>query len=471
MNLKTSDLRSRWSIPAVLALTVEWDHVAIAHVRRNNGGIQLLQSLQLPITADAILENPDLCGKQLAEALSKQGLRETRCIVCVPNHWAFTTSSDLPDVAPEDLPGFIELKAEGEFPLSASDLLIAHSPWSTPGHPKQTTIAGLPKRKADAVRQMLATANRRATSISLALNPDWIESSQVDHSGINVLVNDKHIDLVVLLGGGIAALRSIPVQNGSLRPDHLNRELRITLGRLPQEVRSQLNKARFLGEPASASALFESARETLNKLGLQGIIPSPTHESAATTPLEHSPVAIAAARHHLHGLPLLFEFVAPETNRIQLFLRRYDTRKNRWIAAAMLAAILLPLVSVLLRSHAEKSLTREWNSIQPTVRELEDLQTKIRLFRPWFDPNTPTVQLLHALVSGYPDTGDVWATRIDIKDDNQIACTGFARDQLAWLDFLERLGKQQGIANLQVRSVRGEQPLQVDFNFNWNPQP
>ncbi len=471
MNLNTSDLRSRWSIPAVLALNIEWDHIGIMHVRRDNGDIQVLQSLQTPITADSILENPDQCGKQLAEILAKAGLRETRCIVCVPNHWAFTTSTELPELSPEDLPGFIELKAEGEFPLAASDLLIAHSPWTIPGHPTQTTIAGLPKRKADAVRQMLSTANRRAISISLALNPDWTQSSHGDHSGINVLVSENHIDLAVLLGGGVAALRSIPVQNGSLRPDHLNRELRITLGRLPAEVRSQLNKARFLGEPHSTSALLESARETLNKLGLQGIIPSPPRDSTAKSQTETATIAVAAARHHLHGLPMLFEFVAPETNKLQLFLRRHDTRKNRWAAAATLVAILIPLISVVLRSHSEKSLTREWNTMQPTVRELEELQGKIRLFRPWFDQDTPTVQLLHALVNGYPDTGDVWATRVDIKEENQVACTGFARDQQSWLNFLESLGKQPGVANLQVRSVRGEQPLQVDFSFNWNPQP
>jgi hypothetical protein len=168
---------------------------------------------------------------------------------------------------------------------------------------------------------------------------------------------------------------------------------------------------------------------------------------------------------------MLFEFVAPETNKLQLFLRRHDTRKNRWAAAATLVAILIPLISVVLRSHSEKSLTREWNTMQPTVRELEELQGKIRLFRPWFDQDTPTVQLLHALVNGYPDTGDVWATRVDIKEENQVACTGFARDQQSWLNFLESLGKQPGVANLQVRSVRGEQPLQVDFSFNWNPQP
>ena len=107
--------------------------------------------------------------------------------------------------------------------------------------------------------------------------------------------------------------------------------------------------------------------------------------------------------------------------------------------------------------------------MQSTVLELEALQGKLREFRPWFAAGTPSIDCLHSLVNAFPETGDIWATRIDLKEDGQVSCAGFARNQGVWMEFLNRLSGQSGVSELQVRSVRGEEPLQVDFSFVLNP--
>jgi len=476
MNWSLTELRARWRIPAVLAVTLQSDRLAVDYVRRENGGSRVLRSMSLARGAAAVLEDPEGTGRDLEKLLGAEGIREHRCVVCVPAGWAMSTATELPEVSAEDLPGFLELRAEREFPLSVGELLLAHSPYDVAGGSRCATVAGLPRLRVEAVRRMLNSAGCRPVSISLGLDPAWAEQSRGDHGGVNVLVNGDHVDLVVVTGGGVAALRSIPSAEGStegqstVRGDRLGRELRITLGRLPSPVRSGLSKVRFIGPPESATAVFDATQSVLHRLGLQGLVPARLGPGTESDAAAGPGVGVAAAERHLQGRPILFEFVAPETTRWQLFLRRYDTRRHRWMAATVAACVLLPMLLLLLRARAEASLAAEWKGMQATVTELEDLQGKLRQFRPWFETGIPSVDVLHSLVNAFPETGDLWATRIDLKEDSLVACTGFARNQGVWMEFLDRLGRQPGVAELQVRSVRGDNPLQVDFSFVWNPR-
>jgi hypothetical protein len=99
------------------------------------------------------------------------------------------------------------------------------------------------------------------------------------------------------------------------------------------------------------------------------------------------------------------------------------------------------------------------------VTELTTLQERIRTFRPWFDPVPGGVDALAGLVAAFPDSGEVWAKSVELKDDGRMVCAGFARDQAAWMEFVDRLRAQAEVANLQVQSVRGENPVQFVVNF------
>ena len=67
MAINLTELRSRWRIPAVLAVTVESDRVAVDHVRRENGGSRILRSMSLACGADRLLEDPARAGHELAQ--------------------------------------------------------------------------------------------------------------------------------------------------------------------------------------------------------------------------------------------------------------------------------------------------------------------------------------------------------------------------------------------------------------------
>jgi hypothetical protein len=476
MSWSWPELRARWRLPAVLAVTVQSNCVAVDFVRRENGGSRVLRSIALNRGAASVLADPEGAGGELQRLLRAEGIQEHRCVVCVPPGWALSAATELPEIADEDLTAFLELRAEREFPLPVGELLLAHSPFQVADSPRLATVAGLPRRKVDAVRTMLESAGCRAVSISLALDPAWAEQSRNEHSGVNVLVNGNHVDLVVVTGGGVAALRSIPAADNvaeghpGVSGERLGRELRITLGRLPSGVRSGLSKVRFIGPAESTTAVFDASQVVLHRLGLQGLVPAGPRAAERVGADPAPAIGVAAAERHLQGKPILFEFVAPETSRWQLVVRRYDTRRNRWLAAAVAACVLLPVLGVGLRARTEARLAREWRAMQDTVSELEKIQGDNRRFRPWFSGGSPNVDVLHGLVSAFPESGEVWAARIDLKDDSAVACSGFARDNTAWMAFLDRLGKQPGVTQLQVRSVLGEKPLKVEFGFAWNPR-
>src|ERR1700677_2609041 len=167
MNVNLQELKKRFIPDAAVALTLESDRLAATLVSQENGGKELFP---LPIGADAIVSDPEKAGKELAAPLSAAGIRQKRCVVCVPPGWALTAPADLPEIAAEDLRSFLELRAEREFPISADELRIAHSPYALPDGKRRTTIAAIPSKRMEAVEKMLSVAGCRAVSVSLALD-------------------------------------------------------------------------------------------------------------------------------------------------------------------------------------------------------------------------------------------------------------------------------------------------------------
>ena len=467
MKTGLSEWRSRWRIPAVLGITIETERLVVDHVRRENGGSRVLRTMDLPLGADRVVEDPDAAGRELAALLAGQGVRERRCVVCVPPAWALSAAADVPEVAAEDLRSYFELCAEREFPLPTADLHLAHSTYQLPEGGLRATLAALPRKRIEAVRQMLLVAACRPVSISLALDPELAEAHGGESGSLNVLVNGSHVDFIVSAGGGVAALRSVPTHaKTDPSSQQIGRELRITLGRLPKTVRGQVHKARFLGARTVVESLLESTQSQLHLLGLQGMVPLQRDRSADAAHTLPG-VARAAAARHLQGQPVLFEFVAPEVTRWQLFRRRYDSRLHRWLAGIVLAGLVLPAVILFARSQIEGNLRREWEQIRPTVAEITSLQDRIRQFRPWFDPAPHGVHAMAGLVAAFPESGEVWARSVELKDDSRVVCAGFARTEAARMEFVDRLRAQPGVANLQTGPVLGENPVQFIVNFTW----
>ena len=106
--------------------------------------------------------------------------------------------------------------------------------------------------------------------------------------------------------------------------------------------------------------------------------------------------------------------------------------------------------------------------MRPKVTELEDLQNKLRRFRPWYNKDLATLQIMRRLTEAFPEDGVVSAKIIEIRNGNVISCMGTARDHSALLATIDRLRSSEHVRDLRVDQIRGNSPMQFTFNFNWS---
>lgn len=465
MKLQFADLKKRWQIRSALAITLESARIVVTHMRDTEGRAAVGETFTLPFPSEEIVKNARTIGTELAAQLNATGIRERRCVICIPPGWALTTTTDAPDLTGEDLTGFLELHAEREFPAAAADLRLAHSLFTLPDGRRRVTVAAVPGKRLEALERMLEAAGCRAVSISLGL--DQFLDEAPTPAAVHFLANCDHVDLVVTSGGGVAALRSLAVP--PIAADTIfdaaafTRDVRITLGRLPEALRDQLRQAHFSGTQPAAAIICRGTREHLRRMGIE---PGECPPEGAEAP----PSAQAAAARFLQRRPVTFEFVVTQINRWQAGMQRFENPRFRWMVGAGAAVIIIPLLVFSIRSNMESSLESEWNGMRRTVADLDDLQAQIRQFRPWFDTTPHALQLLESLVTAFPEQGDVWAKGIEITEGSKVTCTGFARNQAALIVLLDRLRMRKDITELRAPQVRGENPVQFSLTFKWDPK-
>jgi hypothetical protein len=454
-------LKKRLQVRTALAITIESGRVAVDLVRREADATRVVSAFTLPIGADGVLANGEKAGKELAAQLAVAGIRERRCVVCIPANWALTTSTEVPEMSAEDLRGYLELRAEREFPVAASELRLAHCTFLGPDGKGRATIAAVPAKRMEALERMFAAAGCQAVSVSLGLE-SCLPVADLP-AALHFVANGTHVDLVIAAGGGIAAVRSLPAPTDEAAFDAatFSREVRITLGRLPDPLRQQVTQARFTGSPATAETLCLEIRQHLTRMGIESRLQRLA--GGATPPA----AAVEAADCHFRHQPVAFEFLPPRVDRWQTALRQFDDKQRRWIALGIVALVLLPIITFIVRSRIESSLEAEWNGMRRKVAELESAQQRIRQFRPWFDPAPQSLQIVESLAATFPDQGDVWAKSLQVIDGTKVTCSGFARNQSALLAWFDRLRSRRDVSGLQVQQVRGENPIQFSITYKW----
>ena len=176
-----------------------------------------------------------------------------------------------------------------------------------------------------------------------------------------------------------------------------------------------------------------------------------------------------AAQCYLRKQPVAFEFVVPEVKQWEVMLKRANLgERPRQISIAG-GVILLLILLFVIRGQIEGYYTRRWESMKNNVADLDALQQKIHTYRPWFEPTPLTTQTVEALVSVFPEQGDVWAKTIHITQDGKVTCTGFTKSQAAVLALHAKLRAHAGVSDVQILSERGDSPIQFTITFKYDP--
>ena len=93
-------LAKRRTPSTLLGLTLNGSRLEGVVLRRTNGSLQVQQTLSVALTLNPLNGDPELVGREIRNHLEQAGIRQRRCIVCVPLSWVLTLPIKMPRPAP-----------------------------------------------------------------------------------------------------------------------------------------------------------------------------------------------------------------------------------------------------------------------------------------------------------------------------------------------------------------------------------
>ena len=460
---------------SVLGLALDGSRLEGVVLRRTNGSAEVQQSFSATLSLDPLTDDPVLVGREIRNQLETAGVRERRCIVGLPLQWALTAHVKLPGLSEADVAGFLQLEAERGFPCDVSTLLLANSRLQTSSGEQHAMLVGIPRNHVSLLEQALRAAQLKPISFSLGLTALQPAEAENSNGVLALAIGENRVGLQVSCGRGIAALRTLEgaLETGSgqrqLHTDVLARETRITLAQLAPEIRAAVRKVRIFGPRDLAQQLADEIDLRLEALDLKVDLVSTYSANEfgfnLTAAVTVSP-AFSLAAGYLAGRDAKLEFLPPKVTPWQQFAARYSTGKVQRIGlaagavAAVVAALFLFQQIQLWRAQSQ------WNRMQNTVKDLQDMSGKISQYRLWFDEPIRGLSILSSLTQAFPEDGSVTAKTVEIRDLNTVTCTGVARDYNSLNHTLERLRTQ--IREVNLGQTRGQPPtIQFTFSFIW----
>ncbi len=462
----------------LLGLTLEGHRLEGVVVRRTNGSASVVRSFVCALSLDPLKDDPTLVGREIRKQLDAAGVRERRCIVGLPLHWALTLTTTLPDLPQADIASFLDIAAERGFPYSPGAFLLAHSKFQVASEPPSATIVAVPRDHVVHLEGALRAAQLRPVSFSFGITALQSSDATTEEGILSLLPCESGVGLQVGCGGGVALLRTIEdafeVAAAERLPqmDHLIRELRITMGQLPAAIRQSIRRLQVFGNNSTARALIPQLEPRMSELGLR--VEHVTQYAPGTFKFQvpanvEVSAALSLALQYLAGEKPTLEFLPPKVRKWQQFQSRYPAGKFAYAGAALGVVAVLAITAFVIQQWQLSHLEARWASMETDVAELESMQQEIQTYRPWFDESFRCLSILQRLSETFPEQGSVTAKSIEIRP-NSVVCSGTATDSPALLHTLDQLRASTGVESVQVEGIRGKAPLQFTFNFQWTQE-
>ena len=463
-------------LQSILVLSLSGDQLEAVLLRRTNGTVRLEKQAKATLALNVLNDDPQLVGREIAQHLEKNGLRERRCAVCLPPHWALFLQTAVPDIPDADVESFLALEAERGFPYAPDALAAAALKFRSPGGQHYAIQVAVPRQNVIRLETALRAARLQPLTMSLGM-----VALQGTGPGARLVLStaDDHIDLLIESNEGIAALRSLREtieREGARKTIDLPllwRELKVTLGQLPADVAASIRQAALLGQGEIANLYAEELLEGLQEMGLT---PKRIQFARDLPALKLEPAdapvtpAVAFGAGVLRGLQPPLEFLPPRVSAWQRASQRFASRKLAATSAVALLLFMLVGGAFLYQQWQLRNLQQQWSAMEKNVQELEFMQQQIKRFRPWFDESFPSMRLLRRVTEAFPEDGVVTAKALEIRERSAVNCSGIAEDHQAFLQMLDRLRDAREVKNLTVDQMRGKAPLQFSFNFQWGEQ-
>lgn len=252
----------------LLGLVLDGTRLDLVSVKRTAGAVEVRKSVSVTLTLDPLTNEPDLVGAEIQTHLEKAGLRDRRCVVGVPLSWALTLAVKVPaGLGPEDVQSLLAMEAERGLPYAPETLMVSSSLVGPADGERMATLVAIPRDHITRLQEALESIGLRPLSFSLglaALQP--VAESETAGGVVALVAGERGAGLQVTACGGVAALRLLEgafEQEGPERrvqKDYVARELRITLGQLPEQARGAVRNLKVFGHDELAEELYEQVR-------------------------------------------------------------------------------------------------------------------------------------------------------------------------------------------------------------------
>jgi hypothetical protein len=477
IDLKTADqLFKRQPGSSLLGLALDGSRLEGVHARRTNGSVEIKKTFSVSLSLDPLTAEVELAGREIRNQLDAAQIRERWCAVSLPLSWTLSLTVKLPEIPEADVPDFLQIEAERGFPYGPDELIVAHSRFCTAGGEQYATLVAIPREQVTRLEAVLHAAQLRPVAFSLGLTALQPAEAEPGRGTLALLPGEASVGMQVTCGGGVAVLRTLDgafEQAGAereLQVEQVAREIRITMGQLPPEVRDSVRRLRVFGRGETAQELVEDLEARAESLGMKV---EPVRDHAAGEygiKIPHGTAvsaALSVAVRRLAGAPGM-EFLPPKISAWKQFTERYSSGKLAYASVGASAVAILVLVAFLVQGVVLWHWKSKWSKIEPKVVELSAIRDQIRQYRPWYDESVRTLSILKRITEAFPEDGAVSAKTIELREPAIVTCTGTALSRDALIRALDRLGASTNeVADVHIEGTRGSTPLEFTFNFQW----
>lgn len=462
---------------SVLVLEIEGQSLRGLALRRVNGSVTVDREFTAALGVDLFATEAELAGRELLNHLEKAGIRERRCLVAIPARWVLTSITSLPAGLPDsDVDSLLQLEAERGFACGIETLQVDRSICTVNSGSNQATLAAVARTQLDRLEAILRAAHLTPVGFTPGIAAFMPPAPGSAEGLLGLVIGPDHLALQVNAGGGIAALRALDAvvveETGrrTIDGDEIGREVRITLGQLPAELRASVKHVRIHGSEEETVRLIADLRPRLQSAGIivEGAAGYREAEFGVTLPVGVKPSTVfSLGAAYLAGRKPVFEFLPPRISTWQLLSSRYATRKYRAVGALAGALATLVLVAFLVQQWQLVRLRSRWAGMSTPVRELQELKARTRQYRPWSHDSIRCLTILREVTAAFPEDGSVTARTLEIRQMEHVTCTGTAQDSRAFLATQDRLKANGRIQDLKIEQLRGKNPMQFTFGFRW----
>ena len=466
---------------SILGIALDGNRLEAVVVRRAGSGLQVKESLTASLALSPLGGDPLLVGREIRNHLDQAGVRERRCVVCLPASWVLTVQTQVPELPAEDVASFLQLEAERGFTSGHESLFIADSQAHAAGGERYATLIAVTRNHLDTLEKALRAAQLKPLSFVLGLAALENGMREGAPGAIAIAIGSNSAELSVVSSGGIIALRSLDGAVDLTSPQkHIDaeliaREIRITLGQLPAPLAQDIRSVKVFARGELARQFMADFGPRIQNMGLRletmDRASGAEFSSPLPTELALSP-ALAAGANFVRSIDSGPELLPPKVSAFQVWLASSAiTKKLGWVGLSAAAVVVVVIGLFVFQEFELMTWRAQKAKFDRLTSGVKNAQVQINRYNAWFDESSRALNIMATMARAFPLNGSqATAKSVRISNLSDISCAGVAQSSAQIVQIVEALAKTPGVkaGSASAPSQTGSPPnVQFTLNFTW----